>query len=51
MQYNRKADGTPEPPPAKVIDTGMGIERVYAWPSKEKATTTPTYSPLIDKIG
>ncbi len=52
MQYNRKADGTLEPLPAKVIDTGMGFERLcMALQGKKSNYATDVFTPLIDKIG
>ncbi len=52
MQYNRKADGTLEPLPAKVIDTGMGFERLcMALQGKKSNYDTDVFTPLIDKIG
>ena len=51
MQYNRKADGTLEPLPAKVIDTGMGFERLcMALQGKKSNYDTDVFTPLITEI-
>lgn len=51
MQYNRKADGSLEALPAKVIDTGMGFERLcMALQGKTSNYDTDVFTPLIGKI-
>ncbi|MDE6536673.1 MAG: alanine--tRNA ligase [Muribaculaceae bacterium] len=51
MQYNRMADGHLEPLPAKVIDTGMGFERLcMALQGKKSNYDTDVFTPLINKI-
>ena len=51
MQYNRKADGTLEPLPARVIDTGMGFERLcMAIQGKTSNYDTDVFTPLIGEI-
>ncbi|MDE6071055.1 MAG: alanine--tRNA ligase, partial [Muribaculaceae bacterium] len=51
MQYNRKADGHLEPLPAKVIDTGMGFERLcMALQGKKSNYDTDVFTPIISKI-
>ncbi len=52
MQYNRRADGSLEELPAKVIDTGMGFERLcMAIQGKESNYDTDIFQPIIQKIG
>lgn len=51
MQYNRKADGSLEPLPAKVIDTGMGFERLcMALQGKTSNYDTDVFQPMIKTI-
>ena len=52
MQYNRKADHSLEPLPAKVIDTGMGFERlVRTLQGKTSNYDTDVFQPIIKVIG
>ena len=52
MQYNRKADGQLEPLPARVIDTGMGFERLcMAMQGKTSNYDTDVFQPIIRVIG
>ena len=52
MQYNRKADGTLDSLPAKVIDTGMGFERLcMALQGKISNYDTDVFQPIIKEIG
>ncbi|MCQ2069149.1 MAG: alanine--tRNA ligase, partial [Bacteroidaceae bacterium] len=52
MQFNRKADHSLEPLPAKVIDTGMGFERlVRTLQGKQSNYDTDVFQPIIKQIG
>ncbi len=52
MQYNRKADGSLEPLAKKVIDTGMGFERlVRTMQGKQSNYDTDVFQPMLHKIG
>ncbi len=52
MQFNRKADGSLEPLAMKVIDTGMGFERlVRTIQGKQSNYDTDVFQPMLRKIG
>ena len=52
MQFNRKADGSLEGLPAKVIDTGMGFERLCMVMQGTKSNyDTDVFQPMIRTIG
>lgn len=52
MQYNRKADGSLTALPAKVIDTGMGFERLcMTLQGKTSNYDTDVFQPIIQEIG
>ena len=51
MEYNRKADGHLESLPAKVIDTGMGFERLcMALQGKTSNYDTDVFQPILKVI-
>ena len=51
MQYNRKADASLEPLPKRVIDTGMGFERLcMALQGKTSNYDTDIFTPMIQAI-
>lgn len=51
MQFERHSDGSLTPLPKPSIDTGMGLERVYALLEKKKSNfDTSLFMPLIKKV-
>ena len=51
MQFNRKADGSLEGLPAKVIDTGMGFERLVRTARQDFNYDTDVFQPILKAIG
>jgi alanyl-tRNA synthetase len=52
MEFERSADGTLTPLPAKCIDTGMGFERITSvLQKKESNYDTDLFTPLLAEIG
>jgi alanyl-tRNA synthetase len=52
MEFERSADGTLTPLPARSIDTGMGLERVTAvLQQKESNYDTDLFTPLLHRVG
>ena len=52
MQYNRKTDGSLDGLPNKVIDTGMGFERlVRTMQGKQSNYDTDVFQPMLKRIG
>ena len=52
MEFERSADGTLTPLPARSIDTGMGLERVTAvLQGKQSNYDTDLFTPLLGRIG
>ncbi|MBT3199512.1 MAG: alanine--tRNA ligase [Phycisphaerales bacterium] len=51
IQFNRGADGSLTPLPARHVDTGMGLERVgMAMQGKKSNYATDLFVPIIEKI-
>ncbi len=51
MQFNRKADNTLEPLPAKHVDTGMGFERLVRIVQRKNSNyDSDVFSPLINFV-
>ncbi|HEV3142548.1 MAG TPA: alanine--tRNA ligase [Gemmataceae bacterium] len=52
IQYNRNADKSLTPLPARHVDTGMGFERITKiLQGKESNYDTDVFTPLMDEIG
>jgi len=52
MEFERHADGTLTPLPARSIDTGMGLERITAvLQGKQSNYDTDLFTPLLARIG